>query len=44
MEDVLADTPVPYKPDPMGMRRNDSSRQMQEMQKSAGGKSAIEID
>ena len=36
-DDVLADTPVPYMPD-MGMRRTDSSRQMQEMQRIAGGK------
>ena len=37
---VLADTPVPYMPDVgmPGMRRSDSSRQMQEMSRIAGGK------
>ena len=39
--DVLADTPVPYMPDHVGMRRNDSSRQMQFLRE-GGGKLAKE--
>ena len=34
--DVLADTPVPYMPDHVGMRRNDSSRQMQFLREGGG--------